>query len=409
MIIKSLYLIILFSLPLLGQTNSPYTILGVGDIEYSNSARRIGMGGLGVSIADENFINTLNPAGWNRINRTRIEFAVGYDGTFLSDDNGSGYYGEMEFAGFTMAFPVSSLYGITASVGLVPVTNVSFEIVEPFESPQPYEIISTGSGGLSKLFIGTSYQLPFGLAAGAAADYYFGNLTYTYRNNIIGSASKYAEYENRYNPKGLGGTLGLISPDIASLIDSNSVSELWVGASVSYFGSLDLDTILVSRSSNSVDTVYEGSGTMQVPLKLNFGAHIILTKRYLLSLDYSLQPWSEFKVNDVVQPNLRNAQKFSLGFEYRPVSELGTTFWEQIIWRSGLSFEETQYIINNEGINEFSVSGGFSLPISSGNTIDIGLQFSMRGTKDSNLIKENTIRLNAGISLGELWFIRQSF
>jgi hypothetical protein len=148
---------------------------------------------------------------------------------------------------------------------------------------------------------------------------------------------------------------------------------------------------------------------MDVPVRLTVGANIVFSKRYLISLDYALQPWSEFKINDVVQTNLRNAQKFSLGFEYRPLSELGTTFWEQIIWRSGLSFEETQYMINNEAINQFSVSAGFSLPVSFGNTLDIGVQYWMRGTNSSGLIKENIIRLNAGISFGELWFTRQSY
>jgi hypothetical protein len=407
-IIFSLLLIVLVCLPVFSQSGSAYTTLGIGDIEYTYSARRSGMGGLGVSVADEDFISSLNPAGWYKINRTRIEFGVYYNGMFISDNSSSGYYGEMEFSGVTMAFPVSNLYGITASVGLVPVSNVSYEIKESFETPETYDINYSGSGGLSKVYIGTSYKLPFGLVVGANADYYFGNLTYKSRIDFINSPSLFSEYENRHNPNGLGGTFGFISPDFSSLIDSNSVSELKLGASVSYFGSLDMDTITISRSSSGVDTVYFGSAAMEIPLRFSAGLSIVLNKKYLISLDYAMQPWSEFKIDNVIQPNLRNAQKFSLGFEYKPESELGSTFMEQIIWRSGLSFEETQYMINNKGINQLSVSGGFSLPISYGNTIDIGIQFSMRGTKDFNLIKENTIRLNAGISFGELWFIRQS-
>ncbi len=402
-------LILIVCIPVHSQSGSAYTRLGIGDLEYTNSARRTGMGQLGASVADENFINSLNPASWHRINRTRIEFAAYYNGTFISDNNSSGYFGEMEFSGFSMAFPISQLYGITAAAGLVPFSNVSYEIKESFQTPEPYDVTYNGSGGLSKIFVGTSYKLPFGLVLGANIDYYFGNLVYKSRIDFINSTSSFAEYENRFNPKGVGGTFGFISPDFSAMIDTNSVNELRFGASLSYIGSLDLDTLLISRSSTGIDTVNSGSGTMDVPLRFTVGANVIFNKSYLISLDYAFQPWSEFKISNMEQPGLRNAQKFSLGFEYQPLNEPGSTFWDQIILRSGLSFEETQYLINSEGINQYSVSGGFSLPISFGNTLDLGIQYSMRGTKNSNLIKENIIRLNVGISFGELWFVRQSY
>jgi len=402
-------LIIIICIPVYSQSGSAYTRLGIGDLEYTNSARRIGMGQLGASVADEEFINSLNPASWYKINRTRIEFAVYYNGMFVSDNNNSGYYGEMEFSGFSMAFPISELYGITAAAGLVPFSNVSYEIKESFQTPETYDATYSGSGGLSKIFVGTSYKLPFGLVLGGNVDYYFGNLVYKSRIDFTSSTSSFAKYENKFNPKGVGGTFGFISPDFSSMIDTNSISELRLGASLSYIGSLDLSTLLISQSSTGIDTVNSNSGTMEVPLRFTVGANVVFKRNYLISLDYAFQPWSEFKINDVKQLNLRNAQKFSLGFEYQPLNEPGITFWEQIIWRSGLSFEETHYIINNEGINQYSVSGGFSIPISFGNTLDVGIQYSMRGTKNSDLIKENVIRLNVGISFGELWFIRQSY
>src|SRR5690606_36142675 len=106
-------------------------------------------------------------------------------------------------------------------------------------------------------------------------------------------------------------------------------------------------------------------------------------------------------------PYLRDAIMVSGGIEYKPTREPGSTFWEQIIWRAGLSFEQSQYIINNVGINQYSISGGLSLPLSPENTFDIGIQYSMRGTTDSNLFSENIFRLNVRVILGEIWFIRQ--
>jgi len=86
---------------------------------------------------------------------------------------------------------------------------------------------------------------------------------------------------------------------------------------------------------------------------------------------------------------------------------LGSTFWEQIILRAGLSYEQTQYLIYGKGINQYSVSLGVSLPLSNENTLDFGLMYARRGTKELNLLQEDIIKLGIGFSLGELWFLRQ--
>jgi hypothetical protein len=39
--------------------------------------------------------------------------------------------------------------------------------------------------------------------------------------------------------------------------------------------------------------------------------------------------------------------------------------------------------------------------------LDVGIQFAVRGTTRSNLVKENMVKLNLGLSLGEIWFIRE--
>ena len=77
-----------------------------------------------------------------------------------------------------------------------------------------------------------------------------------------------------------------------------------------------------------------------------------------------------------------------------------------MIWRLGLSYEQTQYHFNNDNINQFSVFGGFSYPMGLENTIDVALEYSNRGTKDNNLLNEQTFKIYIGLSLGELWFLR---
>jgi hypothetical protein len=76
------------------------------------------------------------------------------------------------------------------------------------------------------------------------------------------------------------------------------------------------------------------------------------------------------------------------------------------ILRCGLGYEQTQYKIKNEGIDQYSVYGGFSFPLAYENYVDVGVQYGLRGTKDKDLYKENIWKVNVSMSLGEVWFVR---
>jgi hypothetical protein len=387
------------------QSSSPYSRLGIGDMNYAYSARKLGMGEIGVADAQENYISFYNPAGLYNLKRTRIEFNLNYRGSFLSDNSLSAYSAKAEFAGFMIAFPISNKYGIGAVTGLVPFSNVSYNVQNPIQSE--YQTTYSGKGGLSKLFFGSSYKLPFDLSIGATFDYYFGNIDYSSSIQFFDGSNADAEYNKQYSPKGIGTTVGIISPDFAGTFNSENITNLRLGISYNYLAKLRTDTVLTSYTTLGVDTVGSGIVNMKVPGRLTAGLALVLNNKYLLSLDYAFQAWKNYSFNNNTFGNLRNASKFSVGFEYTPQRALGTTFWEQIVWRAGLSLEQTQYLVNDKGINQYSVSGGFSLPISTANTLDLGLQYTMRGSSDPGLYKENIIKAYLTVSLGDIWFIRE--
>ena len=391
------------------QQGSPYTRFGFGDVQNSYSARRLGMGQLGTSVADEDFIGTLNPAGWNLLKMTRVEFGMAYNGISVTDNLQKKFYASSRITGFTMAIPISPAYGIGMALGIVPVTNVNYQVtshtVDPNSSVGDYDVTYKGTGGLSKIFVGTSYRLPFDLSIGATFDYYFGNINYLSSVIFSGSSNVTADFNKTYKPKAIGMTFGLISPDL--LKGSTSLfSDLHIGVSSNIVFNATVDSLLTGSSSVRLDTVNFLSFGMKIPFRLNAGASVVLNKKFLVSVDYVFQPWSELAVDNIKLDNMRNLMMVSAGFEYRQPKELGATFFNTVILRGGLSYEQTQFFVNNSGINQYSVYGGCSFPLSFGNTIDIGLQYYMRGQVSNSLIKENGIKLAVGISLGDIWFIR---
>ena len=78
------------------QEGSIYTRYGLGDLQSSYSARRLGMGQLGTSVADEDFIGSLNPAGWNLLKTTRFELGVAFNGFSVSDNIQKKFYAALD-------------------------------------------------------------------------------------------------------------------------------------------------------------------------------------------------------------------------------------------------------------------------------------------------------------------------
>lgn len=413
---KIIFLVIISSLFLISfsnaQNSSAYSRYGIGDLDYGYSPKMIGIGEIGSTQLDPGHILITNPASWSVLNRTRIELSMGYKGIDISNSSNSAFTSETEFQGITFGFPISTVYGIGVVAGLVPYSRISYLSKENFPSAQEdiipsYNVTYEGRGGISKLFLGSSVYLPFEISAGATLDYYFGDQRYIstleFDDNVTNVNTT---YENNHRATGFGTTVGLISPNLATKFNIKTFSDLRFGLSINYISNLNSDSLLTAASSTRLDTVaVKNTPGTKIPLRINSGISFAFSEVYNVSFDYVYQPWSKYEFNGLKYNNLRDAQKISLAFEYIPKLSFGMSLLDRISWRGGLSYEATQYMIYGQGINQYSVFGGFSFPMDLDNTIDIGLQYSVRGTKDNNLLKENFVKFYFGISLGELWFL----
>jgi hypothetical protein len=393
------------------QSSSVYSRYGIGDLELGYSPKMISMGDIGVTQLDPEHIIVSNPASWSALSKTRIEFGFGYKGVLIADQNQSNFTSETEFKGFTFGFPVSREYGIGVVAGLIPYSRVSYEAVEKFPSSDQvipsYKVSYEGKGGLSKLFIGSSVMLPLGFSGGITLDYYFGNQNYFSTIEFDNSTDFINTiYESTHSSTGFGTTAGIISSNLSKDFNIGLFNDLRLGFSFSYIGNLNTDTLLTSTSLFLVDTVAFASTEIKIPLRLNGGISFAFDESYNVNLDFMYQPMSDYRVNNLNDVHLRDAAKYSAAFEYKPKRSVGMTNWEQIIWRFGLSYEQTQYKFNSEGINQFSTFAGLSYPMGVDNSLDLAIQYSLRGSKDNGLLSENSLRVLIGLSFGELWFFR---
>ena len=391
-----------------GQAPSVYSKIGLGTIETTPTPRNIGLSQLGVAFDDPDFISYANPASFGSIDLTRLEISMVIDGDFVKDSEMKKYYSRGSFSGFSVGFPIYTPYGIGAAFGLTPFSKVRYDIVEEDNSVPSLgtsTIEHTASGGLNKLYLGTSYKTPGDFMIGASYNYYFGSTEYNSSVTFSNGAAT-GKYIVEYTEKGQGFTAGIITPDLSPLFSLPSLTNMKLAASLELFGNIKTDSVSSRKTTYEHDTLNSGIGNTKLPKRFLAGFSFRYMNNYNFYLEYMQQDWTGFSHGGVLEPSLKDSKKYSVGFEYRPKKDVNYDY-EKLILRCGASYENLPYYINNTNINQFTVSGGLSYPLGRQNYLDIGLSYSVHGTIDNNLLQEKIVRLSAGFNFGELWFVQQ--
>lgn len=409
--IKILFLLcLLVSSEIFAGGGSYYTRYGLGDFYYSYTARRLGMGELGIALIDHDFMNNLNPASWSNIRLTRFETGLMYEGTGMTSSYNSVFHSQTVFGGLSIGFPVLPSHGVSLVGGTAPYSNVSYDVSEQIDSNvvDAYKLTYQGSGGIQKAFLGLSYRLPFNFSLGSSFDYYYGKVNYKTDMNFGETTTFYdAAYKKDFSYHGIGFTVGLISSNLAGIFGIEELKDVKLGFTFS--SPVNLSTDSVSVSTTVVGEIENSSMSYKtkLPLRLGLGLAMNWSDEYNFILDYLYQPMSQYDKNGITSPNMKDLSKFSFGFEYRKTRPSSQSFWEHVMFRGGLSFEQSQYTFEGEEINQFSVYTGFSMPIGFDSSLDFGFQYGSRGSTNNFLLKENIYKFSITLSTGELWFVRE--
>lgn len=394
---------------LTAQSNSVYSRLGTGTPEYASNARKAGMGDLGVSLIERDLVSQLNPASYGYLDLTRINFDMTMDATFNKSGSLSKFYSGAYFNGLSLGFPVSSKYGIGVAMGMNRYTRIGYEIEQkssnPTDSAGTFTTSYAGNGGITRFYLGTSYNAPYAGNLGIALNYYVTGLEYS--SEVLFSSNSYVStaFDKYTNTRGLGLTFGYISNDISPLLNVEWLEDFRLGVSYDLASTSKGESTLYYVIRDVNDTVRAGDAELKIPECMNLGLSFRAgnVKYYM---DYLSQPWTKLTLNGDSFSEMQDVYKISVGAEYNPKPVRGMPV-EQFLWRGGVSYEKTPYVVSGNQINQLSVSVGMTYVMSYGNSLDFALIYSNRGTTDNNLIREDIIKFAVGLSLGELWFIRQ--
>ncbi len=386
-------------------TGSPYTIFGIGDLNYSTAIRTTSMGIQGISLTG-NYINNLNPAALSKIPYT--SFSVLFNYNFLKSSNGvtSVSSSNGNAFGINIGIPISQEQGWSLALGFNPYSLINYKIINNSSSlGETVKQTYAGRGGVSRINIGMSYTLLKSISLGADFNYAFGDIKDLKLVEFTSSSGftptrilREYDYTGTYFK---GGAI----VELDKLFKLKKSNDFTIG--FLYESPLTLKSKLdgIYTSSISTDTVSIEKGDIDIPARIGFGITKKVGNRYLLSSDLLMQNWSNFLSYGVVQPNYQSAMRIGAGVEIQPIENTDKT-WDKLSYRFGGFYETSYYTVNGESINRIGINAGIGIPISKFNSLDFGISVSTRGKTENGLIKDDMIKLTAGLNFGELWFVR---
>jgi hypothetical protein len=381
---------------------SIYSRFGVGDLLRYGGSRIDAMGGAGISLIGDGFINSLNPAGVGRISFTRIAADFEYSGYSSSDSYGSSYYGRGAFKGLGLAFPISREYGIAMMLEASPYSNVNYT-TQYRDSLVQQDFY--GTGGLSMLSVGATYSPLKRLSLGARMNHVYGRIrqvgNFTFSDpSYLGSEIQRSDFYG-----GFTFTLGGIYDGLGEVFNAPSLDPLCIGFVLTTPTTLSVDLQSVLTTAESTDTTLNGTGKVDLPVSFGIGASYLFAKTYVLTCDASFMQWHDAQFFGSTLPQMRNSTRIGVGFEVLPQRET-ESFMSRLAYRAGISYNQANYIVNGTGINELFLTGGVGLPIGPDSRLNIGFQAGTRGSTSNNLQRDTIFRLSLSVSASEMWFMR---
>jgi hypothetical protein len=417
--IKMLYILLIFAF-ISTQTffaqnekngGSVYSMFGLGDLNYSSSARTDGMGILGISLYG-NYTNSLNPAAWTRIPSTKFSTTFNFENISSTDGTRTAKRTYGNFEDFNLAIPFNTGNGWIFNAGINNYSQVNYDInVLSSSGDENYTQYFSGHGGISRIDLGFSYVVFKNFSLGFQFNYAFGNIKKM--NSIDFIDPQIFDTKNIYSNSisGIYFNTGLIFHGFGNLLKNKKWDNLTVGAVFST-PSVFRSTITAKYTKiTATDSIVISENDLKIPLAFGFGVSNEFINKLTVAADFFMQNWDAYKIRssngtethpDEIKTNMR----IGAGMEYTPSKRIEASIFERMSFRLGAFYIAGYLRIKDEPINIYGVSAGLSVPVSKYNNIDFVFSYKTRGKITNDLVKDNVFHLGASVNIGELWFLK---
>ena len=396
-------------------TNSPYSYIGLGEVNFRGNQINRFMGGLEV-YNDSIHANLSNPSSYAKLLLTTYSIGLNYSNNQLSDTNDSKSLISSGLDYIGIAIPTKK-FGF--GFGIIPFTSVGYKLSQIDDSSSS-DILNRyeGDGGINKVFFSLGLYLLKNLSFGVTINYDFGKLKYQ-TSKFLDDVYLGTVLINESSISGLDIKLATNYE-----IPVNSKIDLHMMVSYVPQGSLNsnnkrlLITSPLSDPSNiaeiiEIDLAETGLDftEIQLPSSSIVGFGLGRKSKWFAGAQYIMTNSSNFKNSFNTLPNVsyKDGSQFSIGGFYIPDYSSITSYWKRVVLRMGFRHEVTGIFKNNFGINETGINFGAGLPLPGYSNVNIGFEYGSRGTKNSNILNEKFWTVRIGFSLNDRWFIKRKY
>lgn len=402
-----------------GGTKSPYSQFGVGVLSEQSQSMSRGMNGVGIGMRIGNQVNTLNPASYSGVDSLTMLIDAGMAIQLTNFKEGSVRQNAKlaDFEYLTASFRAWRNVGM--AVGVVPFTNVGYDYSTATyldESNGYFTESYSGSGGLHQAFFGVGVRLFSPLSVGVNMSYLWGDIK---RSAVSGGSSTINTLSKQYSVSVSNYKLDAgIQWD--QRIGKRDRLVLGVTYGMPHKLNADPDMLLINKNalSGKTDTTsFTINNGIELPLMLGAGLSYNHDQRLIVAADATFQRWGSvsephfdaFSNKYVMKSGFyKNRYKGSLGVQWAP-NPASHNFFKRICYRLGGGYATPYYKINGKnGPSELTASIGLGIPIINVYNNRSMLHISGQWVQNSatGMIKENTFRINIGLTFNERWFAK---
>lgn len=384
----------------MGQNNSsPYSVLGIGDLETSYYNRYTGMANSSVALSDNRYINNSNAASLTDLIPRFYTFEISgrfqhvlYSGGGVDPANNQ--TSDFQMKRLNLATKITKRWG--SSLGLLPFSSASYNFSYTKSSGGiPQLATATGEGGVNQFYWANGYRITKNTSIGITSSILFGSLTQT-ENLQSGS-----------DPNALVTTKSDFLHNFYfnfSLLSKLKLNKHWMS---SYGITFTPRTSLISEESidvkdnlgNTIKSTTTNNGYFDLPVSINAGIAIVKDDKYTYTINARNDSWSNLNYSGTGY-QLVNSNRISVGFQSANLKRnYYNQAYEKGFFQLGLYAGNSYLKVNNEQLTDFGASVGygrnsFRSPLGWVAALEVGRQ----GSQNKNILSQNYVKLTFTLS-----------
>lgn len=386
--------------------NSPYSIYGLGVINYRMSTLNRGMSGTGIAVRDGFNLNYANPASYGSIASPvssvfEMGFYVEHNDYRTADLSESRTNGSLSNINYWFKF----LPRWSSTVGLTPFSSVSYNIntTRRLGGISEVDYRYEGDGTISRLYWGNGFNISKNLSLGLNISYIFGTISRRESLNTLNQATTLI-YENRINTNKFDWDVGLQYE--VHLKKDKSLIVGFVGDRESTFQGNQKNYLL----DGPLDTLRTSIGQkLSYKIPQSYGIGLALqTRRSIFASDLKFERWSAIN-SEYQEVTFEDTWKFSMGYMYRGNPD-ATSYLGALSLRTGFHLQQYPLIIKETSLPLWGLSAGISMPMfDNRSSINISYSFDSLGATQNGLILQHSQHIMFDVVIRDLWGVRRKF